>query len=174
MVTRRYNRFLLFSVLLVVISLVPLTSATLSVTAFFNQSGISGTISFTQEAPDRNTTVDVNLTGKGGRGEIRTNCLIKIEMGNLLTYFPSHLMLSRLLVLSFLCPLISCSVGAHNVYIHSCVACSWSKMPNSLLSDKFDSCTPFLSHLWPHTYMNVLRVAIGYMPGISVWVHIWM
>ena len=68
MLRRRYNRFLL-SVLLVSTFLLPFTSATLSVTASFNQSGISGTIRFTQEAPDGNTTIDVSLTGKGKKME---------------------------------------------------------------------------------------------------------
>ena len=66
MLRRHCNEFLL-SVFLVVISLLPLTSATLSVTATFNQSGISGTISFTQEAPDEDTIINVDLTGKGER-----------------------------------------------------------------------------------------------------------
>lgn len=99
--TRRYTNGFLLSVISVVISLLPLsTSAALSVTATFNQSGIGGTIRFTQETPDENTTIDVNLTGKeGGREGERgdgTNYSIEFEMGNLLTYFPGHLVLSRL------------------------------------------------------------------------------
>ena len=65
MMTRHYGNGFLLSVISVVISLLPLTtSATLIVTATFNQSGISGTIRFTQDTPDENTTIDVNLTGK--------------------------------------------------------------------------------------------------------------
>ena len=70
MLRRRYNEFLP-SVFFVVISLLPLTSATLSITASFNQSGISGTITFTQQTPDGNTTIDVNLTGKEQREKER-------------------------------------------------------------------------------------------------------
>jgi hypothetical protein len=102
MMRRRYNGFLLsvISVISVVISLLPLTtSAALSVTATFNQSGISGAIRFTQESPGGNTTIDVNLIGKEREGEREneTNCSIEFEMGKLLTYFPGHRVLSRLL-----------------------------------------------------------------------------
>ena len=78
MLRRRYNGFLP-SVFLVAISLLPITSATLSVTASFNQSGINGTITFTQEAPDGNTTIDVSLTGKGEREKERERESIKLK-----------------------------------------------------------------------------------------------
>ena len=80
--TRRYTNGFLLSVISVVISLLPLsTSATLSVTATFNQSGISGTIRFTQETPDGNTTIDVNLTGKeGGREREETEQITRLNL----------------------------------------------------------------------------------------------
>ena len=43
--------------------LVPLTSAALTVTSTFNQSGVMGTIRFTQANPTAPTVMDISLTG---------------------------------------------------------------------------------------------------------------
>ena len=50
-------------VLVTVQPLLPLTSAALTVTATFNQSGVMGTISFTQANANAPTVMDISLTG---------------------------------------------------------------------------------------------------------------
>lgn len=43
--------------------LLPLTSAALTVTSTFNQSGVMGTVTFTQANPSAPTVMDISLTG---------------------------------------------------------------------------------------------------------------
>lgn len=50
-------------VLLCIQPLLPLTSAALTVTSTFNQSGVAGTIKFTQANAAAATIMDVSLTG---------------------------------------------------------------------------------------------------------------
>ena len=50
-------------VLVTIQPLLPLTSAALTVTSTFNQSGVMGTIKFTQDNPSAPTMMDISLTG---------------------------------------------------------------------------------------------------------------
>ena len=65
MLERVFNGWLIHLILVLQLFtlLLPSTLATQTVTANFNQSGISGRITFTQEAPGSNTTINVSLTG---------------------------------------------------------------------------------------------------------------
>ncbi len=57
------SKGLLLPLTVVLVTILPLTSAALTVTSTFNQSGVMGTIKFTQADSNAPTVMDISLTG---------------------------------------------------------------------------------------------------------------
>lgn len=64
----------------VLLLLLPVSSAALSVSAVFNQSGVAGSITFSQESPDASTAITVSLRG---------GCVVRDNKSCVSVSFPS-------------------------------------------------------------------------------------